>query len=499
MPLTNGATVAGFRIIRLIATGGMGEVYLAQHPRLPRHDALKVLPSDVSADPEFRERFHRESDMAAALWHPHIVGIHDRGEFEGRLWISMDYVDGVDAARLLYDNYSTGMPPDDVVEIVAAIADALDYAHDRGLCHRDVKPGNILLTEPSSGTRRILLADFGIARRIDDVSGLTQTNTAVGTVDYAPPEQLMGHNVDGRADQYALAATAYHLLTGSAPFANTNTAVVIGKHLNERPPRLGDVRPDLACFDATLSRALAKEPTGRFPRCEDFTEALETDYHQEPSPTEVKAAVAPTRRAAAASAPGAAETHAATQRAPTASPHDAGRHPAATAPGPPTSGTPSTSAATGGPPAPPAVAATQRKPRRRHPLRAALLTLVALAVAAVGAFVVMTLLHPGKQGPKPSIAPSSTITTPPAEPTAPQQETTQQETTTQQEQQTTQQQPVTTTPPQTTTQQQQQQTTTPPQTTTPSAPPTTTASPATTAPSSPATTASPGNTVTPRP
>jgi serine/threonine protein kinase len=275
MPLANGATAAGFRIIRQLGSGGMGEVYLAEHPRLPRHDALKILPPGMSADPEFRERFNRESDLTAALSHPHIVGVHDRGEFEGQLWISMDYVDGADAAHLLRESYPTGMPPDDVVEIVTAIAGALDYAHDRGLLHRDVKPGNILITQPAaSGARRILLADFGVARRIDDVSGLTQTNMVVGTMSYTAPEQLMGRAIDGRADQYALAATAFHLLTGSPPFSDRNPAVVISQHLSGPPPRVGDARPELAPLDRPLSRALATDPAGRFPRCQDFAEAL---------------------------------------------------------------------------------------------------------------------------------------------------------------------------------------------------------------------------------
>jgi serine/threonine-protein kinase len=107
MPLSNGETFAGFRIVRLLGSGGMGEVYLAEHPRLPRRDALKVLPADVSADPEYRARFNREAAPASRLWHPHIVGVHDRGEFDGQLWISMDYVDGVDAGRLLAERYPT--------------------------------------------------------------------------------------------------------------------------------------------------------------------------------------------------------------------------------------------------------------------------------------------------------------------------------------------------------------------------------------------------------
>ncbi|CAN5232554.1 serine/threonine protein kinase PknF [soil metagenome] len=273
MPLAEGATFAGYTIIRLLGAGGMGEVYLAAHPRLPRQDALKVLPASVTADREFRERFEREADLAAGLWNPHIVGVHDRGEFDGQLWIAMDYVDGTDAAELLRD-HPDGLAPGDVMNIVNAVADALDYAHDRHLLHRDVKPANILVSNPESGERRILLADFGIARRDDDTSGLTATNMTVGTVSYAAPEQLMGSDLDGRADQYALAATAFHLLTGAPPFAHSNPAVVISQHLSAVPPKLSHRRPELKHLDDALAKALSKDPADRFARCADFARAL---------------------------------------------------------------------------------------------------------------------------------------------------------------------------------------------------------------------------------
>jgi serine/threonine-protein kinase len=252
----------------------MGEVYLAQHPRLPRYDALKVLSTTVCADSEYRERFNREADIAATLWHQHIVEVHDRGDVDGQLWISMDYVEGTDAHRLLAQSYPDGMPPDDVVRIVTAVADALDYAHDRGLLHRDVKPANILLANPGTANERIMLADFGIARRIGDTTNLTGTNMTVGTVAYSAPEQLMGASVDGRADQYALAATAFQLLTGNPPFQHTNPAVVISQHLTGDPPAIGSRRPELSNLGPAFTKALAKSPHDRYDRCIDFARAL---------------------------------------------------------------------------------------------------------------------------------------------------------------------------------------------------------------------------------
>ena len=275
MPLADGQVVAGYTILRTLGAGGMGEVYLVQHPRLPRRDALKVLGSAVSSDDEYRKRFNLEADMVATLSNPHIVTIYDRGEFDDKLWISMEYVDGTDASRLLAERYPYGMPPDEVVRIITGVAEALDYAHSRGLLHRDVKPANILLGRPDSGDKRVMLADFGIARWMGQASELTGANMTVGTVAYAAPEQLKGDEIDGHADQYALAATAYHLLTGMPPFQHTNPAIVISQHLSSDPPAIGAKRPELACLSPVFAKALAKDARKRYPRCVDFARALQ--------------------------------------------------------------------------------------------------------------------------------------------------------------------------------------------------------------------------------
>ncbi|OBH56013.1 LpqN/LpqT family lipoprotein [Mycobacterium sp. E2479] len=274
MPLKDGEVFAGFVIQRFLGAGGMGEVYLVQHPRLPRLEALKVLAPALTASAEYRHRFNREAELASTLWHSNIVGIHDRGEFNGQLWISMDYVDGTDADRLVEEHYPTGMPMLEALEIVTAVADALDVAHQRGLLHRDVKPANIMLAKAQGAHRRILLADFGIARQADEVSGFTGANMTVGSVGYAAPEQLLGEPIDGRSDQYGLAATAFRLLTGTMPFRDSNPAVVISKQLTTPAPVLSERRPDLANLDRVLSVALAKDPDKRYPHCLDFAEAL---------------------------------------------------------------------------------------------------------------------------------------------------------------------------------------------------------------------------------
>jgi serine/threonine-protein kinase len=294
--LAEGQVFAGYTIIRRLGAGGMGQVYLAQHPRLPRRDALKILPANLTEDLEFRQRLNREADLAASLYHEHIVGIHDRGEYQGQLWISMDYVEGTDAAKLLRSQYPSGMPKADVVEIISAVADALDHAHARAMLHRDVKPSNILLGSISAASprRRILLADFGIARQMGEISGLTATNMLVGTTAYCAPEQLRGNDLDARADQYALGCTAFNLLTGSAPFQHSNPAVVISQHLSAAPPLVSGRRPELAELDAVIAKAMVKNPKERYATCADFASALAGQGLTAPAdaagPTEVIAA-----------------------------------------------------------------------------------------------------------------------------------------------------------------------------------------------------------------
>ena len=227
---------------------------------------------------------------------------------KGQLRISMDFVDGRDAARLLAERYPSGMRQELVIAIITAVAAALDYPHKQGLLYRDIKPANVMLTNfDDEGERRILVSDFGIARTVDDVSGLTTTNMTVGTVAYSAPEQLMGAD-NGRADQYSLAATAYHLLTGTPLFPRSNPPVVISHHLNTAPLALADTRPELAALDPVLAAALAKDPDDRFPRCSDFARALAEQTHSAGAPTPAASTtpVPVSRSAASTSEPSAA-------------------------------------------------------------------------------------------------------------------------------------------------------------------------------------------------
>lgn len=274
MPFANGATFVGYTILRLLGCGEMGDVYLVQHPRLPHWNAVKVLAASLTEDRAFRERFMRETPIVTSLYHPHILRVEYRGESDGRLWIAMDYVNGTNAARLVASRFPTGLPAGEVLAIVTALADALDYAHGRGMLHRNVKPGNILFANPGDGEQQVVLTDFGIARQLGNPDGPWMPELTGETVAYAAPEQLTGSQIDGRADQYSLAATAYYLLTGAPPFQQSNPVAVISQHLTAPPPSLRDQRPDVARLDAAFSVALAKNPRDRFGSCRAFADAL---------------------------------------------------------------------------------------------------------------------------------------------------------------------------------------------------------------------------------
>ena len=292
-----GTVIGGYVVERLLGAGGMGAVYAARHPRLPRVDALKVLPTAFSHDPTYRARFEREADMAARLDHPNIVPVYDRGNDDGRLWMSMKLVPGRDAAALLASNPS-GLPVDQVLTIVDAVAAALDYAHTQGLLHRDVKPGNIMI-DTTGSSPRVMLGDFGIARQQQEHSDLTSVGMVVGTLDYASPEQLSGDPVDGRSDQYSLAGTTVQLLTGAKPYGASSGTAVIRDHLMAPPPAPSRQRPGLSpAIDAVIARAMAKSPQQRYATCHDFAQALHAAAAAGAYPQQGQAPSNPTARVA---------------------------------------------------------------------------------------------------------------------------------------------------------------------------------------------------------
>ncbi|MGW4632791.1 protein kinase domain-containing protein [Nocardia sp. NPDC004415] len=269
--VSDGTVFAGYAIERQLGRGGMGSVYLARHPRLPRWTALKLLNQELFTDKEIRARFEREADLVAQLDHPNIVTVFDRGVEDDQLWISMQYIDGVDASTL----DPTTLPPDRALQIIGETAAALDYAHRAGVLHRDVKPANILLAR-SNSQERVYLTDFGIARLRDDSGHLTETGSFTATLAYAAPEQLTGVPLDHRADQYSLACTLFTLLTGSAPFESASPAAVITGHLQSPPPPVSPRRAGLPpVLDAVMARALAKRPADRFTSCEEFVDAAQ--------------------------------------------------------------------------------------------------------------------------------------------------------------------------------------------------------------------------------
>ena len=274
MPLEAHTVFAGYTILRHLGSGPLGDVYVATNSDKSRVVALKIPFTTASADSAFCMRFRREAAYALRIWHPNLVALHNIGEFDDHVWAAMDYVDGTTAADEIA-RHPDGMPGYGVCTIVGAVGDALDYLHQCGLIHRSIKPANIFLTRPDIDDRQIRLADFTTGRPVRDDAELTATSRGLGTLVYAAPEELFGdHEVDGRAGRYSLAATAFHLLTGTPPFQDDDLTAHVARLVNSPPPVPGDRRPGLAHLDPVFARALAKDPDERFNRCRDFTVAL---------------------------------------------------------------------------------------------------------------------------------------------------------------------------------------------------------------------------------
>ncbi len=269
-----GTQIGDYRIEKLVGRGGMSVVYLAEHVRLKRKAAIKLLSPELAEDPTFRARFVSEWERLAQLDHPNIIPVFEAGEAEGLLYIAMRYVKTTDLKGLI--EQEGRLDPERAVRIVSQTASALDAAHDQDLVHRDVKPANILVAIGAGpeGTDHVYLSDFGLTKHTRSRSGLTQTGHFMGTIDYVAPEQIAGKGVDGRTDQYALACVLYQCLTGSVPFPREEETAALFAHLQDDPPRPTELRPGLPpAIDDALVRAMAKQKEDRFDTCTDFARA----------------------------------------------------------------------------------------------------------------------------------------------------------------------------------------------------------------------------------
>jgi serine/threonine-protein kinase len=249
----------------LIARGGMAEVYRARDRLLDRPVALKILFPELSIDRTFVERFKREAQAAANLSHPNIVPVFDWGEDSGTYFIVMEFVDGRALSTIL--KASGTLPPERAAEIGAAVAAALGYAHKNRVIHRDVKPGNVLITDES----QVKVTDFGIARALNTEESLTQTGAVMGTATYFSPEQAEGIGVDARSDIYSLGVVLFEMVTGRPPFTGDTPVAVASKHVRDRPPAPREINPSIPpTFEAIILKAMSKDPAHRYQTAEEL-------------------------------------------------------------------------------------------------------------------------------------------------------------------------------------------------------------------------------------
>ena len=277
-----GATLGNYKILAPLGHGGMARVYRAYQENLDREVAVKVLPPWYAADRNFVERFNLEARLIARLSHPNIVTVHDANEYNGHLYIVMQLVNGGTLKHRLDGLRARGQTMDmlEANRTFQQLASALEYAHEQGIIHRDIKPVNVLLDRAG----RPILTDFGIAKVLAGTRDLTRPGAGVGTPEYMSPEQCMGGPVDGRADIYALGVMLYEALTGRTPFIGDNYPALAHSHIYEKPPdpRIFNPRLSLAVRDVIVI-ALQKYPHQRFQRAEDMAHALEQAVLAQPA------------------------------------------------------------------------------------------------------------------------------------------------------------------------------------------------------------------------
>jgi hypothetical protein len=260
-PVLTGSLIAGYRIEEEIGKGGMGVVYRATQVGLGRPVALKLIAPELADDPLFRERFKRESRLAASIDHPNVIPIYEAGESNGSLFLSMRWVDGTNLLTLI--KRGGGLEPKRGVALVLQVAAALDAAHSRGLVHRDVKPANVLVA--AGEVEHVYLTDFGLVKSVTGGGGLTRSGELVGTIDYISPEQIRGEGSDACSDVYSLGCVLFQCLSGRVPFEADTDVAKIYAHLNERPPRISEVVSGLpGTLDSVVNRAMAKDRAKRY-------------------------------------------------------------------------------------------------------------------------------------------------------------------------------------------------------------------------------------------
>src|SRR5918995_417439 len=289
-----GRLISGrYRLIAPLGDGGMATIWRAVDEQLDREVAVKLLRPQFSADPGFAARFKQEARSAGGLSHPNIVSVYDYGTdgADGDQYIVMELVTGRDLSTVLRERVS--LSTSDAVRVAIGVAAALEVAHRKGIVHRDVKPGNILITDGGD----VKVTDFGIARAVSEAS-MTVTGTTLGSVHYFSPEQARGDEVTGASDVYALGIVLFEMLTGRRPFEGDSAAAVALKRLNEDPPTPTAMgKPVPPGLEAIVMRAMARDPTRRFPDAGAFAEALRV-WRRDPDAVPAAAAAGGPRPAA---------------------------------------------------------------------------------------------------------------------------------------------------------------------------------------------------------